>query len=186
VLGLLASALEGSCEMRPEVVTRERNVVLSEIEFRMRGTVDTYDQLLASIYSPDHPYGHFLSGTPGTVSALTSKDACDYLRGRFTPGNASVVIAGGVTEARALAAADATLKPLASRATLPEVAVPPSATGLARAPARRATGLARAPARRACASAGHPGRSVCPRSVDNRAHGLHPLRRPRARRRRLL
>ncbi|WP_170135653.1 M16 family metallopeptidase [Nannocystis exedens] len=125
VLGLFASALDGSCEVRPEVFTRERNVVLSELESRMRGSVGAYDELLASIYSPDHPYGHVLGGTPETVSALTAKDVCDYLRGRFTPGNTSIVITGGVTEAGALAAAEATLKPLAPRATLPEVAVPP-------------------------------------------------------------
>lgn len=127
VLGLFASALDGSCEVRPEVFARERNVVLSEIETRMRGSVGAYDRLLARIYSPDHPYGHVLSGTPETVSALTAKDVCDYLRGRFTPGNTSIVITGGVTEARALAAAEATLKALARRTTLPEVAVPPVA-----------------------------------------------------------
>ncbi|MCY0986671.1 insulinase family protein [Nannocystis sp. ILAH1] len=127
VLELFASALDGSCEVRPEVFARERNVVLSEIETRTRGSVGAYDRLLASIYSPDHPYGHVLGGTPETVSALTAKDVCDYLRGRFTPGNTSIAITGGVTEARALAAAEATLKPLAKRTTLPEVAVPPVA-----------------------------------------------------------
>ena len=125
VLGLFASALDGSCEVRPEVFARERNVVLSELETRMRGSVGAYDRLLASVYSPDHPYGHLLGGTPETVAALTAKDVCDYLRGRFTPGNTSIVITGGVTEARALAAAEATLRPLAERATMPEVAVPP-------------------------------------------------------------
>ncbi|MFY0539248.1 insulinase family protein [Nannocystis pusilla] len=127
VLGLFASALDGSCEVRPEVFARERNVVLSEIETRMRGAAGAYDRLLASVYSPDHPYGHLLSGTPETVAALTAKDVCDYLRGRFTPGNTSIAITGGVTEAGALAAAEATLKPLARRTTLPEVAVPPMA-----------------------------------------------------------
>lgn len=124
VLGLFASVLDGSCEVRPEVFARERNVVLSEIETRMRGASGAYDELLASLYSPDHPYGHVIGGTPATVSALTIEDVCDYLRGRFTPGNTSIVITGGVTEARALAAAEATLKPLARRTTLPEVAVP--------------------------------------------------------------
>ncbi|MFZ6184159.1 M16 family metallopeptidase [Nannocystis pusilla] len=124
VLGLFASALDGSCELRPEVFARERNVVLSEVETRMRGSAGAYDRLLASVYSPDHPYGHVLGGTAETVSALTAKDVCDYLRGRFTPGNTAIAITGGVTEAGALAAAEATLKPLARRTTLPEVAVP--------------------------------------------------------------
>ncbi|WAS96049.1 M16 family metallopeptidase [Nannocystis punicea] len=146
VLGLFASALDGSCEVRPEVFTRERNVVLSEIEYLMPGTVTAYDELQALVYSPDHPYGHLPSGTPETVSALTAEDACDFLRGRFTPGNASVVITGRVSEADALAAAEATLKPLASRAALPEVVVPPVAgTGgrkkLAGLPGGRGTAL---------------------------------------------
>ncbi|WAS95597.1 M16 family metallopeptidase [Nannocystis punicea] len=127
VLGLFASALDGSCEVSPEVFTRERNVVLSEIEFRMRGSTGVLNDLVAGVYSPEHPYGHLIGGTPDTVSALTVADACDYLRGRFTPGNASVVITGGVTEAAALAAAETTLQRVASRPSLPEVVVPPVA-----------------------------------------------------------
>ncbi|MBZ5713388.1 M16 family metallopeptidase [Nannocystis pusilla] len=125
VLGLFAFVLSGRCEVSPEQFTRERNVVMSELQQRLGASLDAYQQLLESIYPPDHPYAHAFGGTRATLSRLTAADACGYLRDRFTPGNAAVVVTGGVTHDQVVGAAEATLRPLAPRPTAPQVAAPP-------------------------------------------------------------
>ncbi|MCY1062797.1 M16 family metallopeptidase [Nannocystis sp. SCPEA4] len=139
VLGLFAFVLSGRCDVSPGQFTRERNVVISELQQRFGASLDAYQQFLESVYPPDHPYAHVSGGTWATVSRLTAGDACGYLRDRFTPGNAAVVVTGGVSHDQVVRAAEATLRPLAPRPTSPQVAAPPVVG--ARPPRRTLAGL---------------------------------------------
>lgn len=86
----------------PEEYERERLVVLEEIR-RSQDSPDrqAYELLSRAMY-PDHPYGRPVLGTPESLMAMSADQMRAFHRERYHPGNATVVIVGGVSEAEML------------------------------------------------------------------------------------
>lgn len=49
------------------------------------------------IYGEDHPYGHFASGTPASVQAMTREDIVGFYDRYYRPNNAVLIVVGDVT-----------------------------------------------------------------------------------------
>ncbi|MFL5262136.1 MAG: M16 family metallopeptidase [Anaeromyxobacteraceae bacterium] len=52
----------------------------------------------AKLYWGDHPYGHWLLGTEGSLKAMRREDLARYHAARWRPGAAELVVVGDVTE----------------------------------------------------------------------------------------
>jgi len=90
----------------PEEVETERDVVLAE-----RGQVvesrpgSLFSEQRRAMQFLNHPYGRPIIGWRHEIEGLTRQDALDFYAAHYSPDNAFLVIAGGVTveEVRALA-----------------------------------------------------------------------------------
>jgi zinc protease len=112
------------------VVAPERDVVLEER--RMRVDADPGAQLseeLAAALYLHHPYGLPVIGWEHEIAALTYDDAFTYYRRFYTPDNATLVVAGDIEPAEALALAQriyGAVAPTGMRAERRRVAEPPA------------------------------------------------------------
>lgn len=103
VVAVYRDILAGDCStLSAAELARERHVVLSEQRVR---TGELFD-LVSAIYPPDHPYGHSIGGTLETVAALTRDDACAFILSHYAPANATIVVAGAVTQAEVQSAVE--------------------------------------------------------------------------------
>lgn len=57
-----------------------------------------------AVFPPGHPLGRPVQGTTTSLSAITADDAARFHRGHYQPSRATVVVAGGVSDAEARAA----------------------------------------------------------------------------------
>ena len=95
-----------------------------QVENRPYGKVEL--RLPELVYPPEHPYHHPTIGSPGDLNAASVEDVRSFFEKHYTPGNASLVIAGDVNTEQALAAAERYFgfigrptEPLAPKAALP-------------------------------------------------------------------
>ncbi len=72
----------------------------------------------------DLPYGHALSGTPASLKAITRSDIVSAYRAAWSPRNATLVMVGDITPARAKALAEANLGRWTGTAMAPPVVTP--------------------------------------------------------------
>ena len=93
--GLLPAITEAQLEAQRDVVKNERR---QSYENRPYGLAS--ETLLAELYPPTHPYSWPVIGTMEDISAATLEDVHDFFRTYYTPGNASLAIAGDVDVAR--------------------------------------------------------------------------------------
>jgi len=92
VMGDLVSA---SVLAEPDVET-ERGVILEEIAMHDdEPDEEVHDLLTASVYG-DHPLGRLISGTAGTISAMSRAQILGFYRRRYTPANIVVAAAGNL------------------------------------------------------------------------------------------
>lgn len=61
-----------------------------------------------ALYGAAHPFGHGALGTEAAVKATTRGDLLAFWRRHYVPGNAALVLAGDLTQAEAMALAEAT------------------------------------------------------------------------------
>jgi zinc protease len=94
--------------MSPQKVDGQRDIVKNErrqsYENRPYGMADL--ALPAALYPPDHPYHWPTIGSMEDLSAASYDDVVDFFKKWYVPANASVVIAGDVSTARARALAE--------------------------------------------------------------------------------
>ena len=121
------------------------NAAYPEAEFQL-GRKRASDALSVSLKSPDAiasmvanriaygdaPYGTPSSGTPGSLAALTRQDLADYHRRWWHPGNAAVVVSGGIEQAAANALAARLFGGWRGHGAAPEL--PAARAGAARPP----------------------------------------------------
>jgi zinc protease len=126
LLRLYSELLRGDCStLLPEILAHEQAIVGNEIRLRQDTLLlDERESLTAAIYKPEHPYGHGLAGTPAGVAAIRRDDVCQFLATHYDPARATVVVTGAVAFDQAKALADATFRPLVTRAPPPRAAVP--------------------------------------------------------------
>jgi zinc protease len=93
--------------MSAERVDGQRDVVKNERRQSYENPPYGMSSILLdrALYPPDHPYHWPVIGSMEDLSAATHEDMADFFRRYYSPGNASLVIAGDVDtkEARALA-----------------------------------------------------------------------------------
>jgi zinc protease len=109
-----------------ERLETQRDVVLNErrqsYENRPYGLAMM--ALMAALYPPDHPYHWMTIGSAEDIRAMRLEDAHAFFRTYYHPANASLVLAGDVEEARALALAEAYFGDLPAGEPPPPVSVP--------------------------------------------------------------
>lgn len=90
-------------KFRAEDMEKERRIILDEIARSEGDPMKHALDLLAGVIFPTHPYGRPMAGTRETIARLTRDDLVSYYSAHFTPANTSVVIAGDVSRADAVA-----------------------------------------------------------------------------------
>lgn len=90
-------------------VLPERDVVLEEFNMRVANSPEARigEQISAALYL-NHPYGRPVIGWHEEIEKLSRDDALAFYRRFYTPNNATVVIAGDVTNDEVKALAEAT------------------------------------------------------------------------------
>lgn len=94
----------------PDEFEAERNVVLEErrqvVESQPRSLFrENFD---AAMWGRQHWRGRPIIGWPEEIRAISRQDMLDFFAARYAPGNAVLLLAGDVTEARARELAEAT------------------------------------------------------------------------------
>jgi zinc protease len=94
----------------PDEFEAERNVVLEErrqvIESQPRSLFqESFD---AAMWGRQHWRGRPIIGWPEEIRAISRQDMLDFFAARYSPSNATLILAGDVTEARARDLAEAT------------------------------------------------------------------------------
>jgi zinc protease len=84
-------------------------VTQATTELRIVENTPTFaaDQQFRRRLYPGHPYGRRVSGEAGDLAALTRQDLTDFWRRSTQPGKATLIVAGALTDERALALAEA-------------------------------------------------------------------------------
>jgi zinc protease len=123
--GLLPAITEAQLDAQRDVVMNERR---QSCENRPYGLAS--ETLLAALYPPDHPYHWPVIGSMADIAAATLADVHRFCLSYYTPGNATLAIAGDVSAA---AIRDSVERYFADIPRGPAVSrlVPPSVGGIA-------------------------------------------------------
>src|SRR5262249_7173855 len=135
-------------DLTDAVVDPERNVVLEERKMRVDNDPSSQlaEEIAATLYT-HHPYGTPIIGWEDEIEGLTRQDAIDFHSRFYTPNNATLVVAGDVTEADVRPPAERHHRPGGRPRRAAPAAPPAGAAAAGRAPrharrsARRAAGL---------------------------------------------
>jgi zinc protease len=99
--GLLPAITHAQLEAQRDVVRNERR---QSYENRPYGLAS--EALLARLYPPEHPYSWPVIGSMADIGAATLDDVQSFCRQFYTPGNASIAVAGDVDAAHVRAVID--------------------------------------------------------------------------------
>ncbi len=92
----VVSDLVTSALVAPADVESERGVILEEISMHDDDPGDVVHDAFAEALYGDHPLGRPVIGTVDSVQTLTAEAVAGYYRGRYTPENMVVSVAGNV------------------------------------------------------------------------------------------
>jgi zinc protease len=116
-MGWLADA------MTQEKLDGQRDVVMNErrqsYENRPYGLA--YETMLAALYPPDHPYHWPVIGSMDDLAAATLDDVLEFFHTFYTPGNASLAVAGAVEAERVFGLAERWFGEIPSGGAIPEI-----------------------------------------------------------------
>lgn len=90
-----------NAELREEDVSRERGVILEEINMYQDLPQERVSDLFTNLLYGDQPAGWDILGTKKTVKSFTSKDFKSFKRRHYVPEKIVVVVAGGVRRDKA-------------------------------------------------------------------------------------
>ena len=95
-------------KLRDKEVLPERDVVLEELRMRIENSpvAEFQSKMNAALFGKS-PYGRDVIGYKKEVAQLSTQDALDFYHRYYTPNNAILIVAGGITAAE--------LKPLAEK-----------------------------------------------------------------------
>ncbi|EFQ24293.1 peptidase M16 domain protein [Aminomonas paucivorans DSM 12260] len=96
----------------PELLDKERGVVLNEMEMGENDPTATLMDRMASVAYDWHGYGGSTIGNPGDLKSVTHREVVDFYRRHMRPDTATIVVAGAVDEAAALGAVAKHFAPL--------------------------------------------------------------------------
>ncbi|MBL8619909.1 MAG: insulinase family protein [Myxococcales bacterium] len=125
-LALEARRMAGCGELPAADFDRERDVVLAEHDQRATPFTAALTDVLVAAYGADHPYAQPLDGPE--LRDATAAEACRFLRERYAPGAAIVVVTGALPP-DALALVDRTIgavpaRPVHASRSIPAAAAP--------------------------------------------------------------
>lgn len=104
-LDILADSLRHSLLEREEL-EKERQVILDELSMSEDSPSDIVNLLIDEVVWPDQPLGRDAGGTPASVRGIERDDVTGYLKSLYVPSNAVVAVAGNITHADVLDAAE--------------------------------------------------------------------------------
>lgn len=125
-LAVLSDAVMNA-EMRQEDIDAEKPVILSEMARETSSATGRVSRAFNSLCFPTHPYGRPLLGTAHTVSDMPRKTIVDFYHTYYTPGNATLVLAGKISPEDGLALARKTFGTWPARAFPDDKALPEAA-----------------------------------------------------------
>ena len=129
LLQLEAFQLHDGCTSISEAqFEREREVVRNENRQRYGTPEGQVWRILAShLFPAGHPYARTVAGDDAQISALTLADACDFMQRYYAPERATLIVAGGVELAPAVASIEKWFGGLAAKHAAPRRSIPPIA-----------------------------------------------------------
>ncbi len=106
--------------LKDENVLPERDVVLEEYNMRVANSPDARltEQIMAALYL-NHPYGRPIIGWRAEIEKLNREDALAFYKRFYAPNNATLVIAGDVTEQDIRPQIEATYGKIAPQPSIP-------------------------------------------------------------------
>jgi zinc protease len=105
---------------------REREVVRNEIRGGNRAPEALIPQLtLTAIYPKGHAYAQMVGGDDVQISAITLRDACEFMQQYYVPERATVIVAGGIVPETAVRAIERWFNAIDKRAPAPRRTVEP-------------------------------------------------------------
>ncbi len=84
------------CRIDRDVLEIERKVALEERRMAADDPESMLDEALDTFMFGDHAYGRPVMGVMETIARLTADDLRAFYRDRYVPGNASIIVVGGV------------------------------------------------------------------------------------------
>ncbi|GAB4234225.1 MAG: hypothetical protein Kow00109_07170 [Acidobacteriota bacterium] len=100
-LEIEADRMKG-CTFHPEELERERQVILEEIHMERDDPWERLRENLEAAVRGASSYAHPIAGRPQTLRTISRPDLLEFYRRHYQPGNATVVIAGGMEPHRAV------------------------------------------------------------------------------------
>jgi zinc protease len=100
-----------------EAFEREREVVRNEL--RLRRSFSSWENDLAVLYPPNHPYARPIGGTDASVARLTIDDVCRFVERHYQPDRMVVTVTGDVDARAAIHGVAATLGRMAGHSRGP-------------------------------------------------------------------
>jgi zinc protease len=127
LLKIEAMRIHYGCEsISKEEFEREREVVRNEIRQRNGTAEGQIPQLVMSaVYPKNHAYERMIGGDDSQLTTITLEDACKFMKEYYTPANATVIIAGGVSLDPTIDALSKWFAKLENRKTAPRRTVDP-------------------------------------------------------------
>ena len=108
---------------KPEVVSRQKNILLQAIKQATQSPDEVADQVFYHTLYGNSPYGHPVIGLASTVEALTPAALRDFYRQHYTARNATLVMVGDISKSQAKTIADRVTAALATGHLLPTLKV---------------------------------------------------------------
>jgi len=93
----------------PEALTKERQVIIEEINMSKDSPAQWVNMLIDEILWPDHPLGRDIAGRRESVAAMTREAMLDYLQHHYCPNNTVISIAGNIQHEEMLTTINQTL-----------------------------------------------------------------------------
>ena len=104
-LDVLADNLRYSV-LQPEEIEKERAVIIEELHMVQDTPSDLVGVLIDELMWPAQPLGRDIAGSDQTVRGIEREQLRDYLARQYVPANTVLAVAGQVTHAQVVAAAE--------------------------------------------------------------------------------
>jgi predicted Zn-dependent peptidase len=94
---------------RPEDIEKERQIIIEEINMCKDSPSQQVSQLAEELMWPGHPLGRDIAGTRESIGNMTREMITEYLKAKYVPQNAVLVVTGDVSHDEVLETAQSAL-----------------------------------------------------------------------------
>ena len=103
---------------------RERDVVLAEDTWRHTRHETLHDELVATLWGKNHPYGRRVSSSE--IAQATREEVCAFIAAHYTPDRAILVVTGNFRTDKAISAARAAFGGIKRKSTVTRTPLEPA------------------------------------------------------------